>query len=262
MHPDITVWGEHAGFLAGLVDSRNAVCDERLASKLDQGFTFREMVVGELSDREVFQPWVSPFRAVDIEDEIRALIVSLFTRGVPETVRWGFKEVRYDENQLRVLMELFPQAHLVILARDIAGYTSSRFFAFGNTDFDLESEEGRAAAATRVTEFSDRWVRRYRGLLSLAEHFQGRISTVAYSDLVSGSSRPQQLFAELGESPAPNDAIEAVLAAVAGSSYKHNSAARSNREKLAELIDDVNIDRDELDELSLALGVETLPSRH
>jgi len=255
VHPEVTIWGEHGGFLSGILKSYSIASEPSAAKNLSEGYTYRDMVIGELSEKEIFKPWVSPFRPEDLEQSVRSMLIELFTAGLSPNIRWGFKEIRYTDAELRALMTMFPGAHLVVLARDIAGYAQSRFFAFGNTDFDLVSDDGRSQASKRLATMMQGWMKRYDGLLTLADEFPERSSVVAYSDLAPGSARPQRLFEELGERPANPDAIEMVLGAVSGSSYTHNSAARSNRAELATLIESASVDREKIALLSQRLGL-------
>ncbi len=255
VHPEITIWGEHAGFLSGILASHGVASGPAAVENLKEGHAQRHMVIGELSDTDVFKPWVSPFRADDLSDGIRSMMIDLFTKDLTPDIRWGFKEIRYSDAELTALMEMFPEAHLIVLARDIEGYASSRFFAFGNTDFDLESDDGREKATKRLTTMINGWMKRYQGLLSVRDQYAPRSSVVAYSDLVLGSDRIGRLFDELGENHPRQDAVDAVLGATAGSSFKHNSAARSNRGRLTELVERAEIDRDECARLSTLLGL-------
>ncbi len=255
VHPAITIWGEHGGFLSGVLASHRMASQPDAARNLADGYEHRHLVVGELGDKSVFKPWVSPFVADDFEASIRAMLIDLFARELEPSMRWGFKEIRYTDLELRTLMQIFPEAHLVVLARDIAGYAQSRFFAFGNTDFDLDGEAGSEKAAQRLTNMMQGWTKRYTGLVALSEEFGDRSTLVAYNDLTSGSSRPMRLFQELGEALPRESAVEAVLNAVSGSSYRHNSAARAGRDRLRELIDAVEVDRDEVGRISDLFGL-------
>ena len=241
VHPEVTIWGEHGGFLSGLLQSYEALSEPMTAQNLEVGNRSKDEVVGELSDKGSFKPWVSPFDQADAEDRIRDMVLGLFTDGLDPSIRWGFKEIRYSRDELATLMTMFPEAHMVILAREFRGFAQSRFFAFGNTSYDFDSEEGRQAARKRLSKMSRSWIRRYRGLLAVAKQHPERSSVIAYQDLVAGSPRPLELFAELGEEPPPASAIDDVLGAVAGSSFRHNSAARDNRDALVELIDETKI---------------------
>jgi hypothetical protein len=256
VHPTLTIWGEHGGFLKGLVDAYNVTLDEANEANLRDGYESRSSVIGELVEKEKFKPWVSPFRSEDLRRGLQGLMLDLFTDGLTPDIRWGFKEIRYGREELAPLMELFPEAHLVILARDLEGYASSRFFSFGrNANFDFLSSEGKAEGATRLERMSNGWMTRYRGLLELRDQVPDRTSVVAYSDLVSGSDRPAQLFAELGEDVPSREAIEVVLGSKTGSSFRFNDAARVNRQHLVAALEDVNIDRAEYQRLAVELGL-------
>ena len=254
VHPEVTIWGEHGGFLSGLLQSYDALSEPMTAQNLEVGNRSKDEVVGELSDKGSFKPWVSPFDQADAEDRIREMVLELFTDGLDPSIRWGFKEIRYSRDELATLMTMFPEAHMVILAREFRGFAQSRFFAFGNTSYDFDSEEGRQAARKRLSKMSRSWIRRYRGLLAVAKQYPERSSVIAYRDLVAGSPRPIELFAELGEDPPPASAIDDVLGAVAGSSFRHNSAARDNRDALVGLIDEAKINWAAHERLSGRLG--------
>lgn len=256
VHPQLTIWGEHGAFLKGVLSAHMATTAKpAVIRNLADGYENRESVVGELSEKGAFKPWVSPFTAEMVAESLRDYVIDLFTSGLAPEVRWGFKEIRYTEIELERFMRMFPDTHLIVLARDIPGYATSRFFSFGNSDFDLDTDEGRAKAAKRIVSMTSGWISRYQGLLGLQVEFGDRMSTVAYSDLVLGSPRPAALFEELGEHPPEQDAIDAVLSAKAGSSFAHNAEARNNREKLAEVIATAPYDRDEADRLSGLLGI-------
>jgi len=255
VHPDITIWGEHGGFLSGILTSYRTTTQPAVADNLIDGYEHRQVVVGELREKAIFKPWVSPFVPDDLQNAVRELTTGLFTRELDESIRWGFKEIRYNAEDLRTLLTIFPKSHMVILGREVTGYAQSRFFAFGNTDFDLETDGGRAQATKRLETMIGGWIARYRGLLSLRDDFPNRTSVVSYGSLVPESDRAMRLFAELGEAAPNEDALLEVLGSVSGSSYKFNSRARAARGSLAELVAQANIDREEIARISEALDL-------
>lgn len=256
VHPALTIWGEHGGFLKGLTEAYRLVSVEPShREQLIGGFEHRDTVIGSLDEHDKFRPWVSPFHPDSITERLKTFIVETFTEGLTPEVRWGFKEIRYSAAELRRLMELFPDAHLVILARDVQGYAKSRFFAFGQTNFDLESPDGIEDATSKLDAMIDGWMKRYTGLLDLQSEMAERTSVVAYSDLVSGNDRASRLFVELGETSPTTADLESVLDAKAGSSFRWNEAARANRERLDEVIAGANYDHARYDVLSKRLGL-------
>ena len=255
VHPDITIWGEHGGFLAGILQSYELASEPTFSQNLENGYEDRDMVIGELSDKEAFKPWVSPFRSGDFEQTVEDLVRNLFTAGLAPSIRWGFKEIRYTDKELRTLMRMFPDAHLVVLVRDLQGFVQSRFFAFGYSDFDFESEDGISNAQERAVVIANRWLRRYEGYLSVRDAFADRVSVISYADLVVGSPRPSELFTDIGEEPPDTADLEPVLGAVSGSSFTYNSAARDNRDTLHKILEDSEVDWDRYNRIAEAIGL-------
>lgn len=254
VHPEITIWGEHGGFLTGLLESYESIASPATAENVTDGYKSRGEVVGELANKAAFRPWVSPFTPTEVQVRLADLTRELFTNELDESIRWGFKEIRYSDRELNTLLAMFPEAHLVVLTRNFRGFAQSRFFAFGNTNFDFGSEEGREAVKIQLAKMSRRWIRRHRGLVKLRDENITRSSLIGYNDLAIGSSRPRDLFTELGEPPPSQEAIDSVLGAVSGSSFAHNSTARENRRILGELLDESRIDWEEIGTLSNQLG--------
>lgn len=256
VHPGITIWGEHGGFLRGLAEAYRLVgVVPSHREQLEAGYEFRSTVIGPLDEHDKFRPWVSPFPPDEMIERLRSFVIDTFTSGLTPDVRWGFKEIRYSGAEMRNLMGLFPAAHLVILARDVEGYAKSRFFAFGQTDFDLESDAGVQNAGAKIDTMIDGWMKRYTGFLDLAADHHDRTSIVAYSDLVTENDRALRLFTELGEVPPPETALAEVLNSKAGSSFRWNEAARQNSDRLDEVISRANYDRDRYDVLAAQLGL-------
>jgi len=96
LSPDITVWGEHGGMLRGIAETVRDMDNENYVRNLKLGVTTRDAVIGELSDKETFSPWVSPFEAHEVGEALREAVVGLMTRGLSPEIRWGFKEIRYE----------------------------------------------------------------------------------------------------------------------------------------------------------------------
>ena len=210
VHPQLTIWGEHGGMLTGMLASIDAVNQPSAFDNLAEGYEHRDMVIGELSQKDVFKPWVSAFRPDHYEGKIRDLLTDVFTDGLSSDIRWGFKEIRYKADDFRKIMALFPDSHVIVLARDVEGYAQSRFFAWSNTDFDFATDEGVAAAQKKLTNFITGWLRRYEGLVELCNDYPDRTSKVTYADLSAESGRVESLFGELGMSAPSPEALSLI----------------------------------------------------
>jgi hypothetical protein len=118
-HPDLVIWGEHAGYINKLADadlimqSCRDVLTRRPAAELDDFVRF------EGSCQTAFMPWINPFTDSDFADHCRELIRSMMVRGVRTGQRWGFKEIRYHRPTVAAFLEkLFPHGQFIVLLRD------------------------------------------------------------------------------------------------------------------------------------------------
>ncbi len=120
-HPDLVVWGEHAGFINKLAELDAVVAHyPPLTQPLDRRGLPDYVRTGKF-DPDGFDPWRSPFERGDWRNWCRQFIETTFRRGLHRDQRWGFKEVRYHRlATAQFLAELFPAGRFVILRRDLA----------------------------------------------------------------------------------------------------------------------------------------------
>lgn len=255
-HADITVWGEHGGALSGLAETWRALHHPATVQNLASGSDAAHVVIGVGPQVDRFDPWVSAFTADDFSEHLRRMILDLFTAPLDESVRWGFKEIRYGRHVMEVLLDMFPGARVVLLARDIEGQTASHFFRFGR-EYDLVSAAGLRDATQFVNRRIRNWMRRYDGLIGLAEAYPDRCHLVGYQDLVVDSERVKELFAELGASPPDQILVDSVLQSRTGSSYGNDSISLDDRATVTELIRAADYDRDRYEEIAMAFGIAT-----
>jgi hypothetical protein len=119
-HPDLMIWGEHAGFINRLAEQDEVIGHyPPLTRKLDPAQLADYVRLGKFAP-EGFDPWANPFEQRDWRDWCRNLIETTFRRGLHPGQRWGFKEVRYHTlTTARFLATLFPDARFVILLREL-----------------------------------------------------------------------------------------------------------------------------------------------
>jgi hypothetical protein len=129
-HPDLMVWGEHAGFINRLAEL-DAVVEHHpsLTRHMPDNDLVAHVRLGKFDPRE-FDPWTSPFEQGAWRTWCRQFLETTFRRGLHPGQRWGFKEVRYHTLTVaRFLLALFPDARFVILRRDLAPLLMSNMLA-------------------------------------------------------------------------------------------------------------------------------------
>jgi hypothetical protein len=119
-HPDLLIWGEHAGFINKLAELDALVAHYPPLTQPLERRGLAEYVRSGKFDPDGFDPWRSPFERADFRNWCRHFIEATFRRGLRREQRWGFKEVRYHRLvTAQFLVELFPTGRFVILRREL-----------------------------------------------------------------------------------------------------------------------------------------------
>jgi len=74
----------------------------------------------EIVSKNVKPSWYNSYNIQEIEQKIRETIISMFKKD-SNTKLWGFKEIRYDKNQIfliKFFKMLFPQTKVIIQIRE------------------------------------------------------------------------------------------------------------------------------------------------
>lgn len=126
----------------------------------------------------------------------RALVLATLLRPEPDTRVTGFKEVRWDREDLVEFVEwmrkVFPGARFIINTRDLSSVARSKIWSDRDgADATLERAQAR--------------------ILGLREHLGAAAFHVHYDDYIADPDRLAALFDWLGE-PFDRAAIDAVLA--------------------------------------------------
>jgi len=75
--------------------------------------------------------WYNSYNIDELQNQIRQIIISMF-KNTKDTNVWGFKEIRYDNNNIELIQEfkeLFPQTRVIIQIReDVVKQSQSSWF--------------------------------------------------------------------------------------------------------------------------------------
>ncbi len=171
---DVWIWGEHAGVLRGLlkwsVEARaNPMLNEFV-------FPFAEEDPLPRLKGEAFRPgwdlsWLNRLGPGHFARAEREAMLQLFARELPAGKRrWGFKEIRYgeDDGVLERLLELFPGARLVHLLRHPVDTVESSLMSWQKAETAKALGAGNHSALTaQYQRLMQGWVRVTERLLAL-----------------------------------------------------------------------------------------------
>lgn len=118
----LSIWGEHAGFLRGFASAWAGLMEQKPIHKRHWDLPPADhLVKGSLTDYGAPINWANPFTKEDIENHFRTLIEAMLTKGLDTSaVHWGFKEIRYtnDEPFMRMWHKLFPGTKIFFVVRE------------------------------------------------------------------------------------------------------------------------------------------------
>lgn len=85
----------------------------------------------DLVDYGVKPAWYNSYNLDELQRQIKEMIISMFKKSI-ETNVWGFKEIRYENNNIELIQEfkeLFPQTRVIIQIReDVNKQSQSSWF--------------------------------------------------------------------------------------------------------------------------------------
>ena len=236
-HPDLTIWGEHNGFLTDLMHAHRTITKHRHTRLMAQGRDLSDMLVGPLSDPEKFIPWVGSFRPREFTEATRRYLVDLFASPLPQNVRWGFKEIRYGADEMRFVRQLFPKTQFLVTVRDRRSQIRSRMLAFDAPPSDDHGQFTDEALRAEVAVHERKWIDRMSGYVEFAQQFPARTRIYRYEDLGQPGFDYAGVFDFLGLEPTDPTLLAQVTEARAGTTSTMQSTQWTDY-RLA-LLDDV-----------------------
>ncbi len=205
-HPDLMIWGEHAGFINKLAEL-DAVVGHY--PRLTQPLADRDLAEHVHRDKFApggFDPWLNPFEQAEWRDGCRRDLEATFRRGLHPGQRWGFKEVRYHTQATAgFLLALFPDARFVILRRPLGPLTLSNLLTPWSMELlrQLGATEHEAQLRAAVHDCVYALAVVNGGLGAIARAWPERCRAITAAALAEPERTFSDLFAFLGLSQWP-----------------------------------------------------------
>lgn len=204
----LAIWGEHSGFLR---EFARAYCSIR-SSELQKVNVTDYAHFNGYARR--FVSWANGFDANEFLAWQRSSVQQLF--GTPPDVRWGFKEIRYNDHEMMLyLTALYPGCRILFLTRSPEDILVSRVLVRWETRFHETAE------ITRLCEtFETEW---HTGLDAArrVQESNHNLAFVGYEALLQQRCFAPELleFLKLDPRKLNRTLFETTLEARAGSSF-------------------------------------------
>jgi hypothetical protein len=192
-YPDVTIWGEHAGFLRSAADQYFSLLERPGSDRylFGNGRSTATLSPGQLAEAKAadqWQAWLNWFSPADVTQLFRDFVCSFFRPPLlDELATWGFKEVRYgcDDRVIEFLARLFPDAVFVFLVRNGFDTVTSQLMAWQPQGWLKAVRLERLIPQRRLLNYARNWATQNRTFLEW--HASGRIRSflVRFEDLVS-----------------------------------------------------------------------------
>lgn len=235
---DITIWGEHAGFLKGIAQAYHTLTEEDLIKQnLYTRRTDPSVLIGALQDFTISPNWVNSFDIAHVTKCFREMIVRLLNRGVDvEETRWGFKEILYNESDhmMEMWTRLFPSTSYLFVVRHPFDVIQSMILAWSLPE---DQALGNRRIAELITNYAKRWTAAKRGICSWTSEHGYDSLTIKYEDLVENPAHWVDRIFNWLDMVVPHAALEPFAIKVEESTS--HDAARSVRAAIDSMKDDI-----------------------
>ena len=160
---NITIWGEHEGFLSKLAESYYVLTEsEGMKRNFYSQPIDPSILIGSLKDYTACPNWVNSFNKEIIHDTYRLMITRLLNNNLDtEKNHWGFKEIRYTKNApaLDMWLELFPSSYLIFSVRNPFDVIRSMILDWNNPKKIQALIEGNDFSQIKklVIRYATRW---------------------------------------------------------------------------------------------------------
>lgn len=191
-YDQITIWGEHAGFLTPLAESYFRLLENPGSREyLFPGTTDKPLCsladLVERKDPRHWQAWINFVTPADVATFFRHHVESFLRHPVMASDHvWGFKEIRYGgrDRVIEFLRELFPDAVFVFLCRNALSTLASQRQTFHGT-----TRLGRFVPSKRFLEACRAWREQNQALHGW--HRSGKLHShwLRFEDLAADGER-------------------------------------------------------------------------
>jgi len=177
---DTLIWGEHAGILTPLMNATKAVSrSEWIPEQVPRGEWLLQK--DRPLNEERWTAWDGSFSREGFHKHMKQFIDDLFSKDVPDNVRWGFKEIRYSSlDVMDFMIKIYPQAQFIFLLRNPIDSCISFAGALAPKDSKTSND-----FSSTISDIADRQIKRkFEFFKEAMEHYPQNSRVVFFEQLV------------------------------------------------------------------------------
>ena len=226
--PEVLILGEHNGFLISLAEAYFSLTSTPNVRKwiFDPGFDTNEMIAAA-RDPKFFSAWLNSFTIKRVRYNFRRMIAGVLADEIDLVhVRWGFKEIRYGENDrvLPMLLELYPEASYIFIFRNVMDTIKSMLTAWRPNLPDRLDDLGisRKEISKTIMEYANRWANQNDKLLDFSDKYPDNSLIVKYEHLSeNGNDVVDRIFSFIDISR-PDEVEKVLMSKTGATSHKYH----------------------------------------
>ena len=201
-YDDVIIWGEHLGYLADLAESYFKVADSPSMKQFSFPQAKGQLVdLKEYKDPKQWQAWNNWFSQEDVKGLYREFLLSTFTGSwKSELSYWGFKEIRYGEDDDRVMeffLDTFPNTRTVIIFRNPLNVIESQLSSFANIGGRL-AKIRKILLLPKLFKMALRWNRKNLKYLEYAKKYPDSVLFFQFEEILSSQEFLQDVLNWVG----------------------------------------------------------------
>jgi hypothetical protein len=220
---NITIWGEHEGFLSKLAESYYVLTEsEGMKKNFYSQPIDPSILIGSLTDYQACPNWINSFDKNIIKHTYRSMIAQLLNNQLDiEKNFWGFKEIRYTQHDsaLNMWLELFPASYLIFSVRNPFNVVSSMILDWNNPQIiqALIDEKNIERLKQIIIRYAMRWNKVVASFPYWIEKKKLDCYVEKYEDLLADSQSTVKKMFNFLHLPMPDTALSPVSVKVGSS---------------------------------------------
>ena len=196
---EITIWGEHSGFLRGISASYFELMYDQAIQKCCYAQNLDpSIVVGSLSRFDLGIEWINAFNQQIVREKYKNFLISLLNYSFDmENIRWGFKEIRYTNKDKTVnfLLDLFSESFFIFSIREPFATIGSMLLAWEQSALESEDIE---LIKRKTLVMANRWNISVNSIKFWIENQKLSYMVIKYENLVKSPEKEiNQMFKNL-----------------------------------------------------------------